>query len=67
MVIKRKNNMIVLKVIIDLACVTACLLITFYPLIFPKPKEIKEKIGLWIVPVIFYVFFTGLGILVWFM
>lgn len=59
--------MIALNIIIDLVCIVVCFLITLYPLMFPKPKDIKEKIGLWIVSVIFYVLFTGLGILVWFL
>jgi len=58
--------MIALKIIIDLVCIVICFLITPHPLMFPKQENIKEKIGLWIVAVIYYMFFIGLGILVWF-
>jgi hypothetical protein len=58
--------MIALKIIIALDCIIVCFLITLYFSMFPKPKDITEKIGLWIGAAIYYVFFIGLGILVLF-
>jgi hypothetical protein len=48
--------MIALKIIIGLGCIIVCSLITLYFSMFPKPKDITEKIRLWIGAVIYYVF-----------